>query len=100
MSLHRFTCRSCVGVAPNERLYGLAGFGYLGAVAPPDKDREALVSKLAVIMGDAEARKTVGNLESLVQKRASDGATKVVVKALWGFVILNVAGYLWKRRNA
>lgn len=93
-------CRICdagLGVAPNQTLFR-SGLGYLAAVAAPDADREALVSKLSVVMGSAEARKTVASLEALVERRASSGASKVVVKALWGFAIVNVVFMLWRRR--
>ena len=99
----RGSCRICradgLGVAMNQRMLRLNGLGYLSAVAEPDPDREALVSKLSVVMSTAEARKTVAALEALVEKRASSGASKVVTKALWGFVIVNVLAALWRMRR-
>ena len=90
-------CRSCVG-GQFPAMLRTQNLGYLAAVTPAP-DREALVGKLAIVMGEGEARKTGGNLEALVQKRASEGATKVVVGALWGFVALNVVGYMLRRRG-
>lgn len=88
-----------LSVAMNQAMLRLNGLGYLSAVDAPDPDREALVSKLSVVMSSTEARKTVAALESLVEKRASSGASKVVTKALWGFVIVNVLAALWRMRR-
>ena len=81
--------------------------GYLAAVAP-DPARQALVNKLAIVLGPAEAEKMVSNLEAVVAKKATEGGaagatkavTPLVIKALVGSAAIGLLTlYLSRRRK-
>lgn len=64
---------------------------YLAAAAP-DPNHVALVSKLAIVLGPTEAEKIVTSLEKVVEKRASEGATKAAKPFIYGMAAMLAFG--------